>query len=257
MTIIQALILSLVEGITEFLPVSSTGHLILTSYFLGISQTPFVKSFELFIQLGAILAVVSMYGRSVLTNTKLFKHIAVAFVPTAIVGFALYPFIKKVLLEKPIITAASLAIGGIILIAFEKWNKKSSKPTCESLDDLPLSKAFIVGVAQSVSVIPGVSRAAATIIGGLLVGLSRQHAVEFSFLLAIPTIAAATGYDLLKSSWQFSSSEFLLLTVGFIGAFVSAFVAIRFFVDYTKNHSLSLFGVYRIIIAILFLFVYL
>lgn len=247
MTLFHVIILSIIEGLTEFLPISSTGHLILASHILAIPQTSFTKSFEIFIQLGAICAVSFLYWKKILEGISPLKKLFVAFLPTALVGFTLYPVIKNNLLESTFITTVALGVGGIIIIAFEKlWKGRNGK--------LSMKKSFIIGCVQALSVIPGVSRAAATIIGGISVGLSRKEAVEFSFLLAIPTMAAATGYDLVRSSWQFSVNDFFLLGLGFIGAFVSAILAVRFFVRFVVDHSLTVFGVYRIALAGLLLF---
>ena len=197
MTILHAIILSIIEGITEFLPISSTGHMVLASTLLKIQETEFVKSFEIIIQLGAILAVLLLYWKKLLTNKDTFIRVAIAFVPTGIVGLVLYKYIKDVLLGNPWIVVIALAIGGVLLILIEKFHKEKS-------GKISLFDAFLIGCAQSLSVIPGVSRAAATIAGALLLGIPRESAVEFSFLLAIPTMAAATGLDLLKSGHQFT-----------------------------------------------------
>lgn len=251
MDFLQVLILSAVEGITEFLPISSTGHLVLTAELLKIQQTEFVKSFEVIIQLGAILAVVVLYWKRLLQSKALWTRLAVAFIPTAVIGFALYKVIKTVLLGNPQVTLWALFLGGIGLIVIEKFYKEQPHHL-DSVDKLPLKKAFMIGLVQSISMIPGVSRAAATIFGGLFMGLKRTAAVEFSFLLAIPTMAAATGLDLIKSDFSFSSQEWMLLAVGFVGAFVTAILAIRYFVRYVQHHSFIAFGIYRIILAIVF-----
>lgn len=237
----QAIILSVIEGITEFLPVSSTGHLILTSSLLHISQTNFVKSFEIAIQLGAILAVVGMYWQ------KLFKNwvvIFTGFLPAAVVGLVAYPFIKQNLIGNIPVVLWSLFLGGLVLLFVDRIPQ--SKGT------LNIRSALIIGLFQSVSVIPGVSRAAATIIGGLLVGLDRKSAVEFSFLLAVPTMFAATGLDLVKSGWAFSSSEWMLLGVGFIGSLITAWLSVKFFLNFIKSHNFLWFGLYRVGIAVIF-----
>lgn len=251
MDIFQTLILSIVEGLTEFLPISSTGHLVLTSHLLNIPQTDFVKSFEVIIQLGAILAVVVLYWKTLLTNKKLWPKIIIAFIPTAIVGFTLYRLIKDVLLGSPAITLWALLLGGIFLIIFELlWKEKDHH--LEKIENVSNRNAFLIGVAQSISIVPGVSRAGATIIGGLLTGLKRKTAVEFSFLLAVPTMFAATILDLKESALKFSSQEFLLLGIGFIGAFITAHIAIKFFIKYIQNHTFIPFGIYRIVLSILY-----
>lgn len=253
MTIIEAIILSIVEGLTEFIPVSSTGHLVLAADFLGIAQTDFVKSFEIAIQLGAILAVMSLYWRKLLFDKKVFVRLAAAFVPTAILGFILYTFIKQALLGNTLLTLAALFAGGLVLIAIELLYKEKDHDT-EDIGSLSVAKAFLIGLAQSVSMVPGVSRAGATIIGGLLLGLKRKVAVEFSFLLAVPTMVAATGLDLFKTSFQFSSDAYTLLAIGFIGAFVTALLAVKYLLQYISNHTFLAFGVYRILLALLFWF---
>jgi undecaprenyl-diphosphatase len=251
MDFLQAIILSIVEGITEFLPISSTGHLVLASDLLKIPQTDFVKSFEVIIQLGAILAVVVLYWRRLLQSKALWLRLAVAFVPTAVIGFAMYKVIKTFLLGNPQVTLWALFLGGIALIVIEKFYKEEPHHL-DKVDKLPLKKAFVIGLVQSISMIPGVSRAAATIFGGLFMGLKRTAAVEFSFLLAIPTMAAATGLDLIKSNFSFTSQEWMVLSVGFVGAFITAILAIKYFVRYVQHHSFIAFGIYRIILAIVF-----
>ena len=252
MNLIQTAILSIVEGITEFLPISSTGHLILVSKLLNLPQTEFVKSFEIIIQLGAIMAVVVLYFKKLIDNKKLFPKVLTAFIPSAIIGFVLYKFIKQYLIGNPQIVLISLFIGGILLIILEKILVKIKIKNYLEIEELGLKSCLLIGLSQTVSMIPGVSRAAATIIGGMSVGLSRQSAVEFSFLLAVPTMAAATGLDLLKSYQYFSSQDIKMLTLGFIISFISAKIAVEWLIKFMKNHSLAAFGVYRIALAIAF-----
>ena len=252
MNLIQTAILSIVEGITEFLPISSTGHLILVSKLLNLPQTEFVKSFEIIIQLGAIMAVVVLYFKKLIDNKKLFPKVLTAFIPSAIIGFVLYKFIKQYLIGNPQIVLISLFIGGILLIILEKILVKIKIKNYLEIEELGLKSCLLIGLSQTVSMIPGVSRAAATIIGGMSVGLSRQSAVEFSFLLAVPTMAAATGLDLLKSYQYFSSQDIKMLTLGFIISFISAKIAVEWLIKFMKNHSLAAFGVYRIALALLF-----
>ncbi len=252
MNVVQAIILSIVEGVSEFLPISSTGHLILASTVLHITQTEFVKSFEIFIQLGAILAVVVLYAKNVLASKKILTSVFLAFLPTAVIGFALYKITKQYLLGNPWVVVFSLGLGGIALIALELLFK-GKKTTVDSLEHISPKQATVIGVAQSLSIIPGVSRAAATIIGGQLTGLSRQNAVEFSFLLAIPTMAAATGLDLVKSNvFSFSQTEFYLLAIGFTGSFMTALFVIKLFFRYIQKHSFISFGIYRIVVAVIY-----
>lgn len=253
MNILHAIVLSVTEGATEFLPISSTGHLILVGTLLKIQQSDFVKSFEIIIQLGAILAVLALYWRKLLTNRRVFIRVAIAFVPTALVGLVLYRFIKNILLGSPWIVIWSLAIGGALLILLEKFHKEKTEHK-DDIARMSYPQAFLIGIFQSLSIIPGVSRAAATIVGALWVGMKREAAVEFSFLLAIPTMAAATGLDLLQNGNNFSGNEILMLTIGFIGAFVSALALVRWFVTFIKQHTFIPFGIYRILVAAAFYF---
>lgn len=252
MNLLQSLILSSVEGLSEFLPISSTGHLILASEVLKIEQNNFVKDFQIIIQLGAILAVVILYWRSFLMNKNMILKILIAFIPTAIVGLTLFKIIKNYLLGNTEITLISLFTGGIILIILELLYKEKDHHA-DKIEEVSLKQAFFIGVAQSISIIPGVSRSAATIIGGLFLGLKRKTAVEFSFILAVPTIAAATGLDILKSNLDaYSSNEYLMLVVGFIGSFIFALISIKFLIGFIKTHTFIPFGIYRIITSILF-----
>ncbi len=251
MQIFQAIILGVVEGITEFLPISSTAHLLLTTSLLGIPQTNFVKSFVIAIQLGAILAVLALYAKRCLRDWHTNARVLMAFIPTALIGFTLYSLIKNVLFENELIILSSLFLGGIFIILFEySYSKKSNVGT--ELSQLSFTQAFLIGCAQSIAIIPGVSRAAATIIGGMALGLSRTAIVEFSFLLAIPTMAAATLYDLLKYGATFTSNELYILAIGFLISFISAIFAVKFLLNYVRNHSFVSFGVYRIILSLLF-----
>src|SRR3989338_5756800 len=196
MNLFDAVIFGVVEGITEFLPISSTGHLILTSRLLDLPQTEFLKSFEIAIQLGAILSVLVLYGKSFCLEINILKKVFAAFVPTAVVGFVFYKLVKEFLLGDARVVLCSLFLGGIFLIIFEKFYKARSRLSGD-VSDISYRQAVLIGVFQAMAVIPGISRAAATIIGGLVVGLKRKTIVEFSFLLAVPTMLAATALDLL------------------------------------------------------------
>lgn len=258
MDFLHAFLLGIVEGVTEFLPISSTGHLILASKLLDIPSSDFVKSFEIFIQSGAILAVILVYAKTLLLRKDLLVKMFVAFLPTAVVGLLLYSFIKTYLLGNVTVTLWSLFLGGIALICIEIWFKKGpSKKDDTKVDEVPISyrNAFLIGLVQSFSVIPGVSRSAASIIGGMLLGLSRKQAVEFSFLLAIPTLLAATGLDLVKTNFSFTTNEWSLLAVGFVTSFVVALLSIKFLLSYIKHYTFIPFGIYRIIITILLYYV--
>jgi len=253
MSFLHVFILSLVEGLTEFLPISSTGHMILVSKLLAITETDFVKTFEIVIQLGAILAVVVLYFKKFISSISLLKKLLVAFIPTAIVGFTLYPLIKGVLLGNSAITLNALFWGGLAIIGVE-WFLKRKKTEAKETSEVTYKQALIIGTFQSLSVIPGVSRAAATIIGGLLTGLDRPTATEFSFLLAVPTMIAATGLDVWKSRDMIAQGGFLTLFVGTVLSFFFAVIAVKFLIGYVKKHDFTVFGVYRIILSVLFWF---
>lgn len=251
MTLINAVILGIVEGLSEFLPISSTGHLILAAKLLNITSTEFVKTFEIFIQSGAILAVIVYYRKDILTKFEMLKKVFVAFLPTAVIGLILYKFIKTYLLGNTTVTLWSLFIGGIALILIELYFRKSKiEDRKTGISSLSYRNAALIGVVQSISVIPGVSRSAASIIGGMMFGLNRKTAVEFSFLLAIPTLIAATGLDLVKTNFSFTTNEWSLLTVGFLASFAVALLSIKWFISYVQKYSFIPFGIYRIIIAI-------
>ncbi len=247
----HALILAVVEGITEFLPVSSTGHLVLAAKLLNIPQTEFVKSFEIIIQLGSILAIIFLYWKKLFVQRTVWKPILIAYLPTAILGFTLYKLIKGYLIGNELITVIALLIGGIVLIIIELFHKED-KNSIENIEDIPVKTAIGIGFAQSLAMVPGVSRSAATIIGGLLLKLKRKTAVEFSFLLAVPTMISATGLDLIETRFSFTPYEYSVLAVGFLGAFFVAIFTVKFVLKYIERNNFIPFGIYRIIVAILF-----
>lgn len=251
MTLIDAILIAIVEGITEFLPVSSTGHMILTSYCLGLENNEFLKTFEISIQLGAILAIALMYLNRFLVGLDIYIKLFVAFVPTAIVGFLAYGFIKEHLFS-PIVVSIALILGGIILIWVDTF-VKDQKSDLQEIEHISIKNVFLIGLVQCLSIIPGVSRAGATIIGGVFNGFDKKQATEFSFLLAIPTMMAATAYDLLKSPLKFNSDQFLLLGVGLIASFIFAWIAVKLFLRFIHSFGFSFFGWYRIAIGLLFL----
>jgi len=245
MNLIQTIILSIVEGVAEFLPISSTGHLILTSSLLKISQTEFVKSFEIIIQLGAILAVVVIYFKKLILNFNLYWNLFVAFLPSAVFGLFFYKYIRMYLIGNNTVVIWSLLIGGIVMLLFERFHK----PVHRSLSTVHY---LLIGLFQVLSMIPGVSRAFTTIFGGMIVGLDRKKATEFSFLLAIPTMAAASGLDLIKTDLSvWTKNEFGLLAVGFVGSFLTAYVVIKWLIKFVQNNDFKIFGIYRIIIGLL------
>ena len=253
MDIFHAILLGVVEGFTEFLPISSTAHLVLASTILKIPQTDFVKSFEIVIQLGAIFAVIWLYWRKFFLDLRTLQKIFVAFLPTAFIGFLLYRVFKNFFLEQTAIIVWTLLSGGIFLIIFEFWHKEQDDAVDE-IGKISYWQSFCIGAIQSIAIVPGVSRAAATIIGGLFLGLTRKTIVEFSFLLAVPTMLAATGYDLIKTGASFSSDQFGILAVGFVTSFFVALLAIRFLLFFIQKNTFTWFGIYRIIIGLFFIF---
>jgi undecaprenyl-diphosphatase len=253
MTELHSLFLGVVEGITEFLPISSTGHLILASELLKIPQTNFQKSFEVIIQLGAIASVIALYWKS-LFNAEHIKKLIIAFIPTGVIGLTLYKIVKTYLLGNDQIVLWSLFLGGIALIVFEHIHKEPESAV-EGIGAISYKQSFLIGVFQAVAIIPGVSRSASTIVGGLLLGLKRTTIVEFSFLLAVPTMLAASGLDLLKNASSFSMDQFGVLAIGFVTSFIVAILSIKFLLRFIKNHNFTSFGIYRILIAIAFWFI--
>jgi undecaprenyl-diphosphatase len=247
----QAVVLSGVEGLTEFLPVSSTGHLILTAWILRLEQTDFLKTFEVVIQLGAILAVVFLYWKRLWKNPEEMKRIAAAFFPTAVVGFIGYRLIKTFLLGNTLVTVIMLAAGGLAIIVADRKFDVAAKG--RKISELTYKQAVLIGLAQSLAVVPGVSRALATIWCGMAVGLSKREAVEMSFVLAVPTMAAASGYDLLKSGWSFSGTEWSFLGLGFGVSLIVALFAVKWFLNLVQQKGMIPFGWYRLLVAAAFL----
>ncbi len=252
MSFLAIIILGIVEGITEFLPVSSTGHLILMARFLGLTQTEFLKSFEIAIQLGAILSVVVLYWRSLLTDKEILRRITVAFFPTAILGLIFYKVIKKFLLGNHFIVVWALLLGGVFLVVFELLYRERENAK-DVITAITFKQSFLIGVFQSLAMIPGVSRAAVTIIGGLMLGVKRKTIIEFSFLLAVPTMISAVALDLAKTASSFTSGQLVYLVIGFIVSFATAILAIKFLLSFVKRNNFIPFGIYRIILALLFL----
>jgi len=251
MNIIQSIVLAIIEGLTEFLPVSSTGHMILASSVMNIQDDAFVKTFEISIQAGAIMAIVLQYSARFLKGISIYLKLGIAFIPTGIIGFLAYPFIKANLFNSRIV-AISLILGGIILILIDK-KIAGRQGKVEVLENISYKNALFIGLIQSISMIPGVSRAAATITGGVFNGLDKRQAVEFSFLLAVPTMFVATGYDLFKTSVEFSGNEIFLLSIGLVVSFITAWFVVKIFLKIVQNYGFKYFGYYRIIIGIIFL----
>jgi undecaprenyl-diphosphatase len=251
MTIIQAIIVAIVEGLTEFLPVSSTGHMILTSAALGINNSEFLKTFEISIQLGAILAIVLMYIKRFFRGFEIYKKLIAAFIPTALIGFMAYDFIKQYLFS-PLIVSVSLILGGIILIIVDK-QVTGKKSRYNDPENVSIKNAFFIGLVQCISMIPGVSRAGATIVGGVYNGFNKRQATEFSFLLAVPTMFAATGFDLIKTPLQFTHHQIIILLTGLVVAFIFAWIAVKIFLVIIQKSGFLYFGWYRIAIGLVFL----
>lgn len=251
MTLLQAIILAIVEGLTEFLPISSTGHMILTSYMMGIEENNFVKNFEVIIQFGAILAVLVVYWQRFLPNWGFYKKLLVAFLPTGIVGFLINDYID-ILLGKPEIVAWSFIIGGAILIWTDQFFARLNHEG-QTTEQLTYKQSVFLGLFQCIAMIPGVSRSAATIIGGLSLGMNRKEAAEFSFFLAVPTLGAATLYKTTKILDTIDSSQVSLLLVGSIVAFFVAILAIKSFIRILSSHGFKYFGYYRILMGVIFL----
>ncbi|HUW07819.1 MAG TPA: undecaprenyl-diphosphate phosphatase [Williamwhitmania sp.] len=250
MNLIQTIILAIIEGLTEFLPISSTGHMILASSIMHMNGQ-FVKTFEIAIQLGAILAIVMLYYKRFLQSFTIYLKLAVAFIPTGIAGVLAYPYIKAVLFN-PLGVSIALTVGGIILIIIDR-RVVARKSEYVDLEDISYRRSFFIGLAQSVSIVPGVSRAAATIVGGVFNGLNKKQATEFSFLLAVPTMFAATGYDLLKTPVVFNATELMLLGIGLAVAFIFAWIAVKIFIRIVQNYGFKWFGYYRIVIGVAFI----
>ena len=253
--ILTAALLGVVEGITEFLPVSSTGHLILLVDLLGFNGPP-GRVFEVVIQFGAILGVCWVYkdrllpliaNPAALGNRRLWVVLGVGFLPAALIGFLAHGFIKSVLFN-PLVVSGSLVAGGIAIIVIERLALRSH---VASIDEITPAQAVKIGLCQALAMIPGTSRSGATIMGGLIFGLDRRTAAEFSFLLAIPTMFAASGYDLYRSWGNLDGDGAVLLAVGFAAAFASAILSVRWLVSFLSRHSFTLFGWYRIVVGVL------
>ncbi|PIP64334.1 undecaprenyl-diphosphatase [Candidatus Roizmanbacteria bacterium CG_4_9_14_0_8_um_filter_34_12] len=255
MTILQSIILGIVEGITEFLPVSSTAHLIIISKFLRLPQTDFQKFFEVFIQSGAIFAVVLLYFNYILKNTKLISKLLISFFPTAIVGFLLYKIIKNIFFESFILIIFALIIVGLLFIFIEYLIKNKKVRLQKNINYLTTFEAILVGLVQSIAVIPGVSRSGIVMLIMMVRGYKRDQAAQYSFLLAAPTIFAASLYDFFKMRSIFATStQYLpLLLIGFIASFIVAYIVMKWFINYLQNNSLFYFGIYRIGLAIILL----
>jgi undecaprenyl-diphosphatase len=256
MNTLQAIILAIIEGVTEFLPVSSTGHMIIASSFFGIAQDDFTKLFTIVIQLGAILSVVVLYFKRFFQTLDFYFKLLVAFIPAVVLGLLLSDYIDA-LLENPVTVAVSLFIGGIILLKVDDWFNKSDNSETEK--PITYLQAVKIGFFQCLAMVPGVSRSGASIVGGMSQGLSRTSAAEFSFFLAVPTMLGATVkkcYDYYKDGFVLSTEQVNFLIIGNIVAFVVALLAIKTFIGFLTKNGFKIFGYYRIIAGIILLLIH-
>lgn len=248
MDTLQTIIIAIVEGLTEFLPVSSTGHMIIAQHLLGVESTDFVKAFTVIIQFGAILSVIVLYWKRFFQTWTFYLKLLAGFIPAAVLGLLFNDKIDD-MLESITVVSIMLVVGGIFMLFVDKWFTSSHEK-----ETVSYKNAFMIGLCQCIAMIPGVSRSMATIVGGMTQKLTRRAAAEFSFFLAVPTMAAATGYKLLKLFLEPDGSQILLdnmftLILGNVVAFVVAMVAIKFFIEYVSKYGFKLFGWYRIIVG--------
>ncbi|WP_264553229.1 undecaprenyl-diphosphate phosphatase [Flavobacterium sp. N2038] len=256
MNTLQAIVLAIIEGITEFLPVSSTGHMIIASSFFGIAHEDFTKLFTIVIQLGAILSVVVLYFKRFFQTLDFYFKLLVAFIPAVVLGLLLSDFIDG-LLENPVTVAVSLLIGGLILLKVDEWFNNPN--TTENSQEITYLQAFKIGLFQCIAMIPGVSRSGASIVGGMSQKLSRTTAAEFSFFLAVPTMLGATVkkcYDYYKAGFELSHDQVNILIIGNIVAFIVALLAIKTFIGFLTKNGFKVFGYYRILAGIILLLIH-
>lgn len=255
MSIINTIILGIVEGITEFLPISSTFHLIRASEILGIQETPFLDVFNVFIQSGAIFAVIFLYWKDILFNRKLFTKLILSFIPTAIFGLVFYDVIKSVFFKSDLPTILVFIIIGVLFLIIEKLIDKKKITLSLSISQISYKTAILIGIFQACAIFPGVSRSGAVMLGMMILGFKRYDAAKYSFMLSIPTIFAASFFDLfeMRNIIFSSSSNIRLILIGFFVAMVSAFFVVKWLIKYLQKNSLEVFGWYRIIFGILLL----
>lgn len=252
MEIYHAIILGIIEGLTEFLPISSTGHLIVGSELMGLPQSKANTAFEVIIQLSAILAVVANYkDKFSFRHVDLWLKVCIAFIPIAALGFVFSTQIKALFSVE--IVAIMFIIGGIVFLVIEYFQKNAT-PKVMNVEDISYGQATFIGIAQVFALIPGTSRAGSTIVGALLVGMSRKASAEFSFLLALPVLAAASGYDLLKHYKEFSDANLWPLLTGFVVSFMVAYLTMKLFIRFLERFTFVAFGVYRIVFGLLLLY---
>lgn len=255
MTILDSIILGIIEGFTEFLPISSTGHLIVASQFLGIDQNSVTKAYQVIIQFAAILAVILNYKEKfTIKKIDLWTKIFLAFIPIGAVGFIFSDQIKELFSIQ--VVAVMFIVGGVIFLLVEKFFIPTETHLIDDVEQVTLKQSMIIGFAQIFALIPGTSRAGSTIIGALLVGLSRRASAEFSFLLAFPVMSAVTAYDLLKHYNEFSDANLITLVVGFVVSFIVAYLTIKLFLAFLEKFTFVAFGIYRILFGIILLVVF-
>jgi undecaprenyl-diphosphatase len=256
MSIFDSIILGVIEGFTEFLPISSTGHLIVASHFMGIDQTEVTKAFEVIIQFAAILAVIFNYkDKFTIKKIDLWTKVFAAFIPIGAVGFVFSDQIKELFSIN--VVAVMFIIGGVVFLIVEKFFlQKENTNLIDDVEAVTLKQALIIGFSQIFALIPGTSRAGSTIIGALLVGLSRKASAEFSFLLAFPVMSAVTAYDLLKHYKDFSDANLMTLAVGFVVSFIVAFITIKLFMKFLDKFTFVAFGIYRILFGVVLLMIF-
>jgi undecaprenyl-diphosphatase len=252
MTLFHSLILGIVEGFTEFLPISSTGHMVLVAHFLKLEENATLATFEVVSQVGAIAAVVVLYFKK-LFEIKMIKKLIIAFIPTGVIGLVVYPHIKA-WLQNPLLVALTMTLGGICILLVENWyrEKKENQDILET-NKVTYKQAFLLGIYQAIAVIPGVSRSGAMIIGGLTMKLPRKVLTEFTFLLAVPTMVIATLYTIYKKHHELAFTDITPIAFGTLVSFVIALFVIKYFLNYIRSHSFKVFGWYRIIVGIILL----
>lgn len=250
MEIWQALLLGIIEGLTEFIPISSTFHLIFASQFFNIENSDFLKFFEVFIQAGGILAVLVLYAKELWTDHSLTKKVVVSFIPTALISFLFYSMIKNIFFETNWLMVVAFILIGLIFIIYE-WQIKQKTANKKEINDLNWSHSLLIGLGQSLAILPGVSRSGAVILTMMFLGYKRSQAAKYSFLLALPTICGAAIMDLFKIQLktQISAQEINLLIVGFITAFVVALIVLKWFISFLQKNTLTIFGIYRLILG--------
>jgi len=259
MNFLEAILLGIIEGLTEFLPVSSTAHLIIASKLLNIQSTDFIKFFEIFIQSGAILAILFLYFEKFFSNKKIILFILISFTVTSLIAIIFYKIIKNIFFEKIELIIFNLFLLGVLFIITEEFIKRKKIQLKRTLEDLSVKESILIGFFQALSIMPGISRAGAVILGMIVLGYKRQETVLYSFLLSVPTIIFAGLFDFYKTGLNqiyLSNQNLFYLITGFITSFLSALLVVKWFINYLKKNDLKIFGYYRIILAIILYFLF-